>query len=430
MKSISVSRAYAPLRVCADICFYLFVISVLSIRISSTFWTERGVFGIISNFVSPWITQLLIFVLACFAVAFIAVRTENAALRFAMSLLPGLSFIGVKPELSLIVPAAAWAYFIVFISAGSFETYLDKYRRRLRVMLIVALLASGFLIVFHFTNDDVYTTKLFGGEEFGVLFFVLAVVSMRGMRLVNGTPKKMRALDTAYVIAVPVILTACVLLFRLMVPVVSYIIKLLAHFVRWLLSVLRPDKPQPDFLEIVEEYINNAEQEILDLRVDPEADPSVEPMDGKNIRINIPPSFYYLLFVAAVTVVLVIIAVRLLANRKNVGGRFIFKSEDIDRIPPESEPVRRAEEPPASSNAGKIRKVYRSYLEHFRSLNMKLEPSDTSQDVLRYSGEFNQAAENGTMRDLYIAARYGDPAEVTAEQVAEAKRCLTAVKEG
>ncbi|MBR0131002.1 MAG: hypothetical protein IJM08_06840 [Firmicutes bacterium] len=429
MKSISVSSQYAPLRVCADISFYLYVVSVLSLRISSTFWTERGVFGIVSNLVTPWLTQLLVFVLACLAVGFVAVRTENAALRFALSLIPGLVFLTSKPELGLIVPAASWAYYMIYITAGSFETYVDSYRRRLRIMLIVALLASGFLIVFHFASDDVYTTKLFGGEEFGLLFFVLSVVSLRGMRLVNGTPKKMRALDTAYVIAVPVILTACVLLFRLMVPVVSYIIKLLAHFVRWLLSVLRPDKPQPDFLEIVEEYINNAEQEILDLRVDPEADPSVEPMDGKNIRINIPPSFYYLLFVAAVTVVLVIIAVRLFANRKKGTGRFVFKSEDIDRIPPETEPVRRSEEPSSASNAGKIRRIYRSYLEHFRSLNMKLEPSDTSQDVLRYSGEFNQAAENGTMRDLYIAARYGDPAEVTAEQVAEAKRCLTAVKE-
>ncbi|MBQ1712439.1 MAG: hypothetical protein II024_04350, partial [Firmicutes bacterium] len=49
---------------------------------------------------------------------------------------------------------------------------------------------------------------------------------------------------------------------------------------------------------------------------------------------------------------------------------------------------------------------------------------DTSQDVLDISEDFSGLPENKKLRDIYIAARYGDPDAVTSEQAGEARRCL------
>ena len=91
------------------------------------------------------------------------------------------------------------------------------------------------------------------------------------------------------------------------------------------------------------------------------------------------------------------------------------------------QPRRRSDEP-LPTNVRQIRRVYRSYLDHVRSLRLRISPSDTSKDVLDGSSAYLDVPENGTLRELYIAARYGDPKAVTSEQAAEAKRCLSVIE--
>ena len=90
LKKIGVSRQYAPLRVCADICFYFFLLALLSLFPNRT------------NFIKPYSLQISLFVVLCFAVAFVAVRVDSLAIRFILSLLPGLCFFvlgGFEPEI-------------------------------------------------------------------------------------------------------------------------------------------------------------------------------------------------------------------------------------------------------------------------------------------------------------------------------------------
>ena len=58
---------------------------------------------------------------------------------------------------------------------------------------------------------------------------------------------------------------------------------------------------------------------------------------------------------------------------------------------------------------------------------VSIDKADTSADVLTNAAGSGESAEAARLRELYIAARYGDPKSVPAEQVAEAQHCLDVI---
>ena len=429
IKSMNVSRQYAPLRVCADICFYFYAIAVLSITVNTTSSDGTAVHGAAINLIAPWSLQLLVFFLACFALGFIIVRIERPVPRFILSLLPGLSFLMSPFQPILLMHAAAWVYYIIYMTIGSFEVFLDVYRRRARIMLIIAFLLSCGLIVFHFATDDWHRNQFFGGEEYGLLFFALSVLSLRGMRLSLGAPKKLRAMDSAFVVALPVLLIAAFFILSGAVPVMTAVLKLLTRFLIWLYRLFFPERELPKALEEMEESINEAED------VDPPLKPSekgyippVKPMGGEDPHLHLSARAWFCILIVALVAALVIITVKLLRNKPKSSDKPRLARERIEKGVYEGVLRRKSGETALPANVRQIRKIYRSYLDRIRSLRMKVSPSDTSQDVLDLSSEVFEMPENRTLRELYIAARYGDPKSVTSEQVAEAKHCLSVIE--
>ena len=53
-----------------------------------------------------------------------------------------------------------------------------------------------------------------------------------------------------------------------------------------------------------------------------------------------------------------------------------------------------------------------------------VQPSDTSAQILEHDREMSGNEDAARLRELYIAARYGNPSSVTREQVQEAQACL------
>jgi hypothetical protein len=73
-------------------------------------------------------------------------------------------------------------------------------------------------------------------------------------------------------------------------------------------------------------------------------------------------------------------------------------------------------------NAGQLRRIYKTYLEYRQEGGMTVGASDTSAQIL--DKETREKEEAARLRELYIAARYGDPSAVTRSQVQEAQACL------
>lgn len=55
---------------------------------------------------------------------------------------------------------------------------------------------------------------------------------------------------------------------------------------------------------------------------------------------------------------------------------------------------------------------------------MNILPSETSAEILENDREMSESADALRLRELYLAARYGDPSSVTREQVQQAQACL------
>ena len=333
LKRISVSRQYAPLRVCADICFYFFAVSLFSFSVLYTVSDETGVHGVVTNLIEPWSLQLAVFVASCFIVGLVVTRMENAALRFVLSLLPGLSFLMSPFQPIMLIHVAAWVYFIIVMTIGNFEVHLDVYRRRAGVMLFAALLLALCLIIFHFGTDDWYYAKLFGGEVYGLLFFVLCVLSLRGMRASLGAPKKMKLLDTAYVVALPALLVSVFFLLRAAVPVVTFLFSLLSRFLIWLSRLLSPNRNMPDiFHPSEEENVNKQVYESLLLPVGTDHSPDEEMMSGNDPQLHISPRTTFIIMLVLLAAVLVFIAVRLIRRKEEDPDKPRLAREHIERM--------------------------------------------------------------------------------------------------
>ena len=428
-KSISVSRQFAPLRVCGEMCLYYYVLAVLTLAVEYNVSTELGVYGVVSNVIAPWLHTLTILVCACFAMGFVTVRINNIALRFLLSLLPGLSFFISPLEPIVLIHAAAWVYYVIYMTVGSFEVYLDVYRRRTRLLFVIALILTCMLIIYHFGNEAWYSTKFFGGEIFGLLFFVLTVFALRGMRLSSGAPAKMRIIDAAHVVALPAVLLICFFLFRGAIPAVTWIMARITRVCTWLFHLLFPQSETPNTLIPDEDFDALKTEDPIEIPDAHEANPDIAPISGTDPHIHISSDAWLWIVIVLLAAVLVYIAIRQIRSRRKDNEKPKLVREHIERVPHEKLSNHRSGEPSLSANVKQIRKAYRSYLDHIRSFDIKIYPSDTSQDVLENTSARLDVPENESLRELYIGARYGDPNAVTPEQAAEAKRCLAVIRD-
>ena len=429
IKSVSVTRQYAPLRVCGDMCFYYFVLAVLSLSTRNTAFNETGAYGVVSNMVAPWALQLSIMVCACFVLGFLTIHINNAVLRFIISLLPGLTFLMSPFRPVLLIHAAAFAYYVLFMTIGNFEVYLDVYRGRSRLMLLATMLLACFLIIFHFGIDTWTTLKLYGGEHFGLAYFVLAVLSLRGMRLSFGAPLKMRALDIVHVVALPAVIITAFFLLRGAVPGITWLVSMLTRFLKWFYNLFFPEKEIPVYKDPDEFDQKEAGDGEPIIRPGIENDNTVtEPISGEDPHIRVHTDAWLWIITIILVIALIYIAVKLIRNKRKDSEAPKRTRERFEKVMPERQQRRRSAEPALSPNVKQIRRTYKSYLELIRTRYMKIFPSDTSADVRDNTSKYLDISENGTLRELYIAARYGDPKAVTAEQAAEAKRCLAAIE--
>lgn len=427
--SISVSRQYAPLRVCADIAFYFYLIAMLSLTLRTTTSDGTAVHGGANNLIAPWSAQLALMFCACLVLGFLIVRMENAFIRFVLSLLPGLTFLMSPFRPVMVIHAAALAYYVIFMTVGSFEIFLDVYRRRARLMLIVVFLLTCALIVLRFSTDGWHSMELFGGELYGPVFFLLSVLSLRGMRLNMGAPMKLRALDSVFVVALPALLIGAFFLLRGSVPVLTLLLKLLTRFLIWAYRLFFPEKELPKPIEDLEERFNKESEDDIDLKpVNNNTDPVTDPISGEDPHFRLSANAWLGIIIIALVAALVIITIRLVRNKPKSSYKPGRVRQRIEIMPFDSLIRRRSAEPALSPNVRQIRKTYRSYLDLIREMRMKIAPSDTSQDVLDNTSACFDVPENKTLREIYIAARYGDPAAVTPEQAAEAKRCLSVME--
>ena len=98
--------------------------------------------------------------------------------------------------------------------------------------------------------------------------------------------------------------------------------------------------------------------------------------------------------------------------------------EEYESTPAKGRKRRKNRLPLLAGNARQLRRIYKTYLEYRRDKGVAVYPSDTSAEVLDKDLQMSESKDAVRLRELYLAARYGNPSAVTREQVQEAQACL------
>ncbi len=402
------------LRVTGDICFYFAILHVFSAF-------------------RAWRLPMALFAALCLGIGFVIVRCKNGALRCALSLLPGLAFLAGKMEPLLAFPAVAWLYYIVVMTRGHYAMPLDEYRKSFRLLLIICL----FFIAANIANATIYWGQVISVESlvYAFAFLALGVTAMRRMEMGAKMPLNWHLRNALSVVGFPLLAVGVslvlFLLLRFSQGALRAILEPLGRFLIWLIHRLFPDGHSPVEEMTLEEYMK-PEKNILPLELEYEGGGTSamasESMDAHRMLIERAAGIgaWVMLFLLLALALYLVLRYARRNQPAEEEEEALNEGEDI----PGTKQKRRKKAAPIVGNARQLRRIYKTYLEYRSARGLNVDPTDTSADILSREKEDSGVKDAEKLRELYIAARYGDPSAVTRAQVLEAQACLERIVEG
>ena len=395
-------------RVTGEICFFFSVLNVFE-----AFRSLR--------------LPMALFALACLALGLLIVRCKSAWLRCGLALLPGLCFVIGPWNLLLIAPGLAWLYYILAMTRGNYAYPLDEYRKTYTILLTVCL----FFLAANIANSTIYRGRLLSLDclLYAFAFLLLGVMAMRRMQMGADMSRSWQLRNALTVAGFPLaavgISVLLFLLLRFSAPALRYLLTPLGRFVLWLINLLFPGRAE-EILAPVPTL--KPEKNVLPLGI-PDSSHGVRgAFDADSIETG------SLLIEKAASVgayvmlgILLLIALALVISHARRGSLAAQEGPEWDEGLEVGSVVmagRKGRKAPPLSPARQLRRIYRTYLEYTGSKGLSRRAADTSQDILERAEKLRQSEDANRLRELYIAARYGDPRAVTREQVQEAQGCL------
>ncbi len=395
-------------RVTGDICFYFAVLNVFSVF-------------------RAWRLPMALFTALCFALGFVIVRCRQGAARFALSVLPALSFLLSPLQPLLLFPAIAWVYYMLVMVRGNYVMPLYEYRKSFSVLLAICL----FFLAANIANATIYWGQVISAESlaYAFAFLLLGVTAMRRMQMGVEMPLNWRLRNAASVVGLPVLAVGVSLLLFLLLRfsqgALRAILEPVGRFFLWLFHKLFPDGHSPVEEMSLREFMKPETNALpLDLEYDAGNGAAAISEETGFTRMRLE----HFAGIGAWVVLGILLALALY---------FVFhyvrrnqpENEDeleVDETEPAAAQKRKRgkKAAPLAGNARQLRRVYKTYLEFRRAKGLRVGPADTSEEILHRETEMGIAGDAQRLRELYIAARYGDPAAVTRSQVLEAQACL------
>ena len=365
----------------------------------------------------------------CAIICLLTAKIKNWAIRLLLALIP---FALLVVAMVLGVPAISWVLFIVssavliffavFMAVGRFETEYWKFRKTFIILTGISVFVS---IVYFF----VYLAVEEGPGEImnlpGVMGFTLALAFM-GMFVLtemrSGTPDtKWRARNAGRIIGI----------FSVAAAALVFIFLILSFIFSFITPTLGPhaEKLKTERIRFHETRIGYTPQEIPGGKqvADDETITEDQPLQDPDKKID--DSFHWEYIAIGVIVI-------------GAAAYFILRYLKKKKQQAENPVVQKTpEEQQQLDNIMKIRTLYRKYISFVRKGGAELTKGSTTEDILGMSKEIAadeepdpQQLEKGTeaeekLRGIYIRARYGNPAEITSDDVLQMESLVKEITE-
>ena len=365
----------------------------------------------------------------CAIICLLTAKIKNWAIRLLLALIP---FALLVVSMVLGVPAISWVLFIVssavliffavFMAAGRFETEYWKFRKTFIILTGISVFVS---IVYFF----VYLAVEEGTREImnlpGVMGFTLALAFM-GMFVLtemrSGTPDaKWRARNAGRIIGI----------FSVAAAALVFIFLILSFIFSFITPTLGPhaEKLKTERIRFHETRIGYAPQAIPGGKqvADDETITEDQPLQEPEKKVDDSFHWEYIAIGVLVLGAAAYFILRYLKKKKQQAENPV-----VQKTPEEQQQL---------DNIMKIRTLYRKYISFVRKGGAELTKGSTTEDILGMSKEIAadeepdpQQLEKGTeaeekLRGIYIRARYGNPAEITSDDVLQMESLVKEITE-
>lgn len=400
-------KAPSSLRVIYIMCFIFVILCTIPL-----FWNASGFFAA--------------FTAICAVICLLTARIRSLPVRLISALLPVVllvlamlfGFLGMS-MLFFVPSAAVLIFFAVFMAVGRFETEYWKFRKTYIIMTAISVFISiiYFLVFLAVVKEARSVMNLPGVMGFTLaqaLFGMFVLTEMRA-----GEPdSKWRARNAGRILGIfSAVAAALVFVFLILSFIFSFITPTLGpHAEKLKTERIRFHETRIGYSP---QYVPGGQQ-VSDDETITEDQPMKE-LDGK-----VDKSFRWEFVAIGILVA-------------GAGAFFICrhlkKKKEEKENPVEQKTPEQQEQ---LDNIVKIRSIYRQYISFLRRSGVQIGKGSTSQDILGFSKDLAseeeeepnpEELEKGTeaeekLRDIYIRARYGNPASITADDALQAAALL------
>lgn len=348
-------------------------------------------------------------------------------LRFFAAALPLTALILADGVMEYVMLAPVLLYGVLVISRGMLGLEYYGFRESFRRSLTIWGLGFAVLWALSFMEgasaSEIHVLAWQEPLVLGLLYLLSGVVLLRQLRLGTSAPDRRQVgytLGGCAAAALAMVAVEKVLSFsassikEVLLKAFTFLLGLPMRFFAWLISLLISGDTAMDPTEAATptgegsgpvsyggmiSWIQEAAEQLLPVAEEEE-------------------TFPWWLVVMVLIVLAVVMIVMLFSFRKN--AVMVYTPETVSQV----EAPRKEKQEDRRSNRGKVRKYYRDYLKMEQKRGLLVKKHHTSQDVLSGVTAQTDPAAAEELRALYLIARYDDTAEITAEQVKQAKDAL------
>ncbi|MBR6085694.1 MAG: hypothetical protein IKP61_08820 [Spirochaetales bacterium] len=374
------------------------------------------------------------FTAICAIICLLTARIRSLTIRLISALLPVVllvlamlfGFLGMS--MLLFVPSAAvLVFFAIFMAVGRFETEYWKFRKTYIIMTAISVFISiiyflVFLAVEKETRSVMNLPGVMGFTLAQALFGMFVLTEMRA-----GEPdSKWRARNAGRILGI----------FSAVAAALVFVFLILSFIFSFITPTLGPhaEKLKTERIRFHETRIGYSPQYVPGGQQVSDDETITEDQPKKEPDKNVDKSFRWEFVAIGILVA-------------GAGAFFICrhlkKKKEEKENPVEQKTPEQQEQ---LDNIVKIRSIYRQYISFLRRNGVQIGKGSTSQDILGFSKDLAaeeeeepnpEELEKGTeaeekLRDIYIRARYGNPASITADDALQAAALfgeITAPKE-
>ena len=358
-----------------------------------------------------------VFTAICAIICLLIAKVKNWAVRLLVSLVPLVLLFAASlfsvlnmSVFFLVVMSAVLVFFAVFMAVGRFDTEYWRFRRTYIILTGISVFTSLIYFFIYIAVEEAAEVIM---NLPGVMGFTLAL-ALTGMFVLtemrSGEPDaKWRAKNAGRIVAI----------FSAVAAALVFVFLILSFIFSFITPTLGPhaEKLKTERIRFHETRIGYTPQEIPGGKQVSDDETITEDQPLKEPDKKIDDSFHWE-YVAIGVIVIGTAAFFILRYVKKKKQQ--AENPVVQKTPEEQEQL---------DNIMKIRTLYRQYISFVRKEGATLTKGSTTEDILGMSKEIAADEEpdpqqlgKGTeaeekLREIYIRARYGNPASITAEDV-------------